>query len=372
MSSAHGHDTRGHGGAIDAAAKAEFARVAGAARVGRVAVLVLGGGPDAEREVSLVSSTQIAAACRRAGFVTRREVIDRLDAGGLRTLIAQVRDDAGSQRVDVVVFPALHGGWGEGGPLQDLLQDASTTLGGVGFVGCGPKAARLAMDKLATKVIASRLGVPTAVGGALNPRDDAPPIALPVVIKPVHEGSSVGVRFARTMDEYAAAVASVKAEVAAHPYRAYMVEEAIVGARELTVGLLWTGGDSGPGELVPLAPIEIVPKAAFYDYEAKYISDATRYIVRPPLDPGIQAQMTAAAKAIGDAMGVRHLARVDFLVGRGEPGAEPRDERAMLLEVNTMPGFTEHSLLPMAAADAGLSLAALCARVVGAASRDIA
>lgn len=364
MSGINDHDTRVQSGALDTTATAEFARVVGAARVGRVAVLVLGGGPDAEREVSLVSSGQVEGACRRAGFVTRREVIDRLDASGLRSLIARVRDDAGPGRVEVVVFPALHGGWGEGGPLQDLLWDASVARDGVGFVGCGPKAARLAMDKLATKLVASRLGVPTAAGGTLNLRDDAPPVALPVVIKPVHEGSSVGVRFAKTMDEYAAAVASVKAEVATHPYRAYMVEEAILGARELTVGLLWTGGDSGPGELAALAPIEIVPKADFYDYEAKYISDATKYIVRPPLDPELQQHMTAAAKAIGNAMGVRHLARVDFLVGRAE--------RAMLLEVNTMPGFTEHSLLPMAAADAGLSLAALCARVVGAASRDIA
>lgn len=316
-----------------------------------IAVLVLGGGPDAERDVSLNSSQQVALSCERAGFSTRREVIDAITLDQLRTLINTARRE--QPHIDhLVVFPVLHGGWGEGGPLQDLLEHAQRERL-CAFVGCGSSAARLAMDKLATKILAARLSLPTCLGGSINPRDDHSPIAFPVVLKPVHEGSSVGVRFARDQAQYAAAIASIRDELREHPHRAYMLEEAVLAGRELTVSVL---------DGTPLEPVEIVPESAFYDYHAKYLSDKTRYIVAPELPKGVREQIQAAAKSLFAALNARHLARIDFLLGA--------DNIPRVLEANTMPGFTDHSLFPMAAKHAGLSFEALCDRLVRLALRD--
>ncbi len=132
-----------------------------------------------------------------------------------------------------------------------------------------------------------------------------------------------------------------------------MVEQAILGGRELTVGLL-------DGE--PLAPIEIRPAVAFYDYNAKYHSDDTRYLVDPELPPGVREAAQKHARSLFAAIGCRHLARADFLL-------DSRNH-LWLLEINTMPGFTGHSLLPMAAAHRGIDFSALSARLVDLALRD--
>jgi len=315
-----------------------------------IAVLVLGGGPDAEREVSLASSTQVALACEKAGFVTRREVIETITYTQLAQFISEMK--VFTEVEAVVVFPVLHGGWGEGGPLQDILARAQAS-GLCAYVGCGPTAARLAMDKLATKLLAAQLDLPVAHAVALNPRDRVSPIPCPVVLKPVHEGSSVGVRFARTNEEFAVAVDSVREELKVHPYRTYMVENAILTSRELTVALL---------DGVALEPIEIIPESAFYDYHAKYQSNTTRYVVGPQLPIGVREAIQSGACALATAIGVRHLARIDFLLGS--------DQVARVLEANTMPGFTDHSLVPMAAKHAGMNFADLCTRIVHMALRD--
>jgi D-alanine-D-alanine ligase len=247
-----------------------------------------------------------------------------------------------------VVFPVLHGGWGEGGGIQDLLE-----RDGRAYVGCRPNAARLAMDKLATKAAAWRVGVRTQEAAVFNAADEGCTLEFPVVVKPVHEGSSVGVHFVRTVDEWPAVRAKVIAEQREHAGRVYMVEKAVLGGRELTVGVL---------DEQELAPIEIIPKVAFYDFEAKYTSDDTKYVVDPELPSEVKAEVQASARKMWKALGARHLARVDFLLDRsGTP---------WLLEVNTMPGFTSHSLLPMAAKHAGLSYAELAARLVEMAVRD--
>lgn len=323
------------------------------APAGTIGVIVLGGGPDAEREVSLASSEQVAKACAQAGLVTRREVIQTLGPREIQSLASDIRR-ANAQVSQVVVFPVLHGGWGEGGPLQDILETAARD-GTCAFVGCGPNAARLAMDKLATKIIAAKLGLPVCVGGSINPRDDHSPIPFPAVLKPVHEGSSVGVRFARDASEYTRAIASIRDEMREHPYRAYMVEEAVLGGRELTVGIL---------DGAALEPVEIIPESAFYDYHAKYQSDKTRYIVGPDLPAGVRDSIRRGATQLFKALGGRHLARIDWLLGS--------DGVARVLEANTMPGFTDHSLLPMAAKHAGLAFPALCERLVRLALRDAA
>jgi D-alanine-D-alanine ligase len=300
-------------------------------------VLVLGGGPDAERAVSLVSSRAVADALGGVpGYRAHYAVIERISGAELGAMPGRV------------IFPVLHGAYGEGGPLQDLL-----VADGRPFVGCGPLAARMAMDKLATKVAAARIGVPTAACAAFNGADPGCPLAFPVVMKPVHEGSSVGVHFARNAAEWERAHGLVLADQAAHPRRGYMIERAILGGRELTVGLI---------DGKALAPIEIKPAVAFYDYEAKYHSDDTRYLTDPDLPSGVKPAIQKYAERLFAELGCRHLARADFILdSSGEP---------WLLEINTMPGFTGHSLLPMAAGHAGLSFGALAAKLVELAMRD--
>lgn len=303
-------------------------------------VLVLGGGPDAEREVSLISSRAVAEALEAAGYRVEYRVIERVSGAELKALKGEV------------IFPVLHGGWGEGGPLQELLE-----TDGRPFVGCRAAAARLAMDKLGTKLVAARLGVPSAEAIALNTRDEGCPLPLPVVIKPVHEGSSVGVHICRTPAEWREAVAAVRADMREHAGRTYMAERAIFGpggkgrARELTVGWL-------DGRALPI--VEIKPAVEFYDYAAKYTRDDTQYVVGPALPGALAETMAQRALALARGMGLRHLSRIDFLLEERADGSA----EAWLLEVNTMPGFTGHSLLPMAANATGLAMPALCGRLV--------
>lgn len=300
-------------------------------------VLVLGGGPDAEREVSLLSSRGVADALVAGGtYDVNYVVIERPGAGEL----AAMRGD--------VVFPVLHGPFGEGGGMQDLL-----AVGGRPFVGCGPHAARTAMDKVASKLAAASLGVRTAPAHVLNEGDGACPMPLPVVVKPVHEGSSVGVHICRDQAQWGAAREAVARERSGGVRKAYMVEAGVLGGSEITIGVL-------DGKALPI--IRIVPSVEFYDYEAKYNRDDTRYEVNPGLPAGVAAEVQAAAESLARAIGVRHLCRVDFLLDR--------EGRPWFLEVNTMPGFTSHSLLPMAARAAGLDFPALAEKLVGLALRD--
>lgn len=303
---------------------------------GKLSVLVLGGGPDAEREVSLKSSATVAAALEEHGCIVNRQIIDKPTASELAAMPGDV------------VFPVLHGGWGEGGPLQDILEQGSRP-----YVGCRPNAARMAMDKMATKLAAARCGVLTADAAVLNPRDPGCPLSFPVVVKPVHEGSSVGVHFCRDSGEYGVAFAKVLADMHAHPGRLYMIERAVIGARELTVGVL-------DGEALPI--IEITAAVAFYDYEAKYNRNDTRYQVKPNLPAGLELSIQDRAVRLAREIGVRHLCRVDFLLDA--------QGSAWLLELNTLPGFTDHSLFPMAARATGLETPALCGRLVDLAVRD--
>lgn len=300
-----------------------------------IRVLVLGGGPGAEAEVSRRSARAIAAALAAAPAgprpvsATLVELVDG-DPGTLDAVLAETRPD--------VVFPALHGSWGEGGPLQALLEARELP-----FVGAGSAAAALAMDKARTKAAVAALGVPTPESLVLEP-GAACPLEAPLVLKPVDDGSSVDLRICRSRAEIDAARDLL------HPRRGRLLAERFVAGRELTVGLL--GGE-------PLAPIEIVPATAFYDYEAKYERNDTQYRVDPAdLDPAVRAALADHARAAWRAVEARDLARADFLL---------EGDRCWFLEINTMPGFTDHSLLPMAARQAGLPMPALCGRLVAAA-----
>ncbi len=299
-------------------------------------VLVLGGGPDAEREVSLVGARAVAQALRDA----RRFEVHPVEIAS--PTIAELRAMPGD-----VIWPLLHGRWGEGGPMQDLLEAVSRP-----YVGCGPAAARLAMDKVASKALAAEVGLSVLPTCVLDPGDTGLPIPLPVVVKPIFEGSTIGLFVCRAEKEWR--TAHTKAVASGKPY---MIEPYVKG-RELTLGML----DRGRGSLTALPFIDIIPAEGLYDYEAKYTRDDTRYQIDPELPPGIRESLERGTAALARRMGIRHLCRADFLLDD--------DKRAWFLEVNTMPGFTGHSLVPMAAASIGLDMPSLCALLVERALAD--
>jgi D-alanine-D-alanine ligase len=241
----------------------------------------------------------------------------------------------------------LHGSFGEGGPLQELLEEA-----GRPYVGSGPAASRLAMDKIATKAAAMRLGIPTADFAVFNAKDGVCPLPIPVVVKPVHDGSSVGLHICKTAERWRDAFAAETADMKCAPGRAVMIERYVSG-RELTVGWI---------DDAALPVIEITPADGTYDYEAKYHRDDTRYAVGPSLPQGVTERLRAQTGELVRALGLRHLARADFLLDAAGV--------AWLLEVNTIPGFTDHSLVPMAARSIGLDMPALCATLVRLGLRD--
>ncbi len=293
-------------------------------------VLVLGGGPDAEHDVSLESAKAVAEALRAAGCAVEHRVIP----GAVS--LAELRAMPGE-----VVWAVLHGPWGEGGPMQDLCE-----ADGRPYVGCGPKAARTAMDKLATKLLAAQIGVRTAPACAMNGKDAEPPLPLPVVVKPVHEGSTIGLYVCKTAAQYHEAHARSVASG-----RVCMVEPYVKG-RELTVGMV-------AGDALPI--IEIIPAEGLYDYEAKYKRDDTQYIVGPDLPRGVAQRVQQDTVRLAEAIGCGALCRADFILdGAGE---------AWMREVNTMPGFTSHSRVPKAARKTGLEMPALCERLVRHAQR---
>jgi D-alanine-D-alanine ligase len=288
------------------------------------------GGPDAEREVSIMSGTEIATALRESGrFDVHERTIDHPGIDELRSLIGETGAE--------VVFPALHGHWGEGGPLQILLEEI-----GVPFVGSGSKAAALAMNKVLTKQLLEPFNVQTPSCRQLREQDERD-LEPPLVLKPVDDGSSVDLRICRTQEE----IEQARREL--HKRRSILMAERFVKGREVTVGILL-------GEPLPI--IEIVPAVEFYDYEAKYTRDDTEYRIHPELPEEVARECNRVATTAFEQLGCRDLARVDFMVD---------DRGPWFLEINTMPGFTTHSLVPMAARAIGHEMPELCAMLVDAA-----
>ena len=291
-------------------------------------VAVLYGGISVEREVSLASGQQVIAALRDAGF----DVLPVEVGPDLHALIAAL-----SPKPDVV-FNALHGRFGEDGTVQGVLDWLD-----IPYTHSGARASALAMDKLASRAVFAAVGLPTAPGlvvpcAALEAAD---PMPRPFVVKPINEGSSVGVEILRVGDNRRAVVA--------RDWRfgsAALVEEYIPG-RELTVGVL--------GERA-LVVTEIAPREGFYDYEAKYAPGGSHHVLPARVHPDAYARTLELAVAAHRALGCRGATRVDFRYDdtRGEPG------RLVLLEVNTQPGLTATSLLPEQAAHVGMSFAELC------------
>lgn len=295
-----------------------------------ISVAVLMGGPDAEREVSIRSGRAVAQALRTSpSFKVKEYVID------IPTL-----DDISKLQCDIV-FPVLHGPYGEGGPLQELLEKS-----GKSFVGSTSKPARHAMDKISTKRTALDLGILTPDWCVVTPESPCT-LAPPLVLKPNDDGSSVDVVICKTESEIQSTSTSLLEG------RTQLLAEHYIQGRELTVGIV-------NGIALPI--IEILPPAdsQSYDYDAKYQSNDTQYIVSPNLP---EHTCVESALQLYTAMNIRDIARVDFLLD---------EDGAWLLEINTMPGFTSHSLLPMAAGHAGMPMAELCAKLIfAAAAREV-
>jgi len=292
---------------------------------GRVAVLY--GGDSSERAVSLDSGRNVLEALKRRG-------VDALGVDGVPALCAAL--DAG--RFDRV-FNIMHGGDGENGVVQGLLEAL-----GVPYTGSRVLGAALTLDKIRTKQVWIASGLPTPRYERLAPGGDvaaaAARIGLPLIVKPSLEGSSVGVSRVFAAAELPAAVAL------AERYRGELLMEALIEGGEYTVGIL-------RGEALP--SIRIVPAGAYYDYHAKYIAEDTQYLC-PGLEVAADAEMRALALAAFNASGAGGWGRVDIM--RDRQGGN------WLLEVNTTPGMTSHSLVPKAAKVAGVDFDELVWRIL--------
>jgi D-alanine-D-alanine ligase len=286
-------------------------------------ITVMLGGPGSEREVSLRSGAAVAAALRSRGHT-----VHELDPQSPGWKLA-----AGTE----VVFLALHGMYGEDGTVQAELERL-----GVAYTGCDAAASRIGFDKALSKEKFVAAGVPTARSLVLAAAKTPWPMGWnpPLVIKPVRQGSSVGLQFVDRVGQWPAALA----EALRHDTQV-LIEEKISG-RETTVGVL-------AGQALPV--VEVRPKSGVYDYQTKYSSGATEYLCPAPFDAAMTSRIQAAGLAAFQAIGGRDYGRVDVMVrDKGDP---------VVLEVNTLPGMTETSLFPKAAAAAGIGYAELCERM---------
>ncbi len=295
-------------------------------RFGKVAVLM--GGPSAEREVSLKSGAAVLAALLRQGVDAHSVDPDR---GVLQALTREKYDRA---------FIVLHGRWGEDGVIQGALETIDMP-----YTGCGVLASALGMDKLRCKYLWAGAGIPVPPYAVLTRGSDFAAVArqlgLPMFVKPAREGSSFGITRVTRAEDLKAAY-----ETAARFDDQVLAEKAITGP-ELTCAVL---GD----QALPVIRIETATE--FYDYEAKYVRDDTRYLCPAGIPDGLEQQVRKLALDVFRTIDGRGWGRVDFMVdGAGQP---------YVLEVNTVPGMTDHSLVPKAAKAAGIDFDALVMRIL--------
>ena len=293
-------------------------------------IAVLKGGLSAEREVSLCSGATVAKALREGGHE-----VEEIDVTGPDFAVAPKTE---------VVFLALHGTFGEDGQVQTILERMSLP-----YTGSGVESSRLAFDKVATKKAFQAAGVPTPLctimkkGGSAIPRLKQD---FPWVVKPSKQGSSVGVTIVQKEQDLEKAIGL------AFESDDEILIEAFIPGRELTIAVL---GDEA------LKIVEIKPKSGWYDYQHKYTKGATEYLVPAPLTNHQELCLQNLAVQAHRCLGCRDVSRVDVRM-------DPNDQN-FVLEVNTLPGMTETSLLPKAAAAAGISFQELCDQLVRMAAR---
>ena len=295
-------------------------------------VAVLLGGTSAEREVSLNSGTAVLNALRKQGY----------DAHPIdpKTFPVATLKEQGFDRV----FNILHGRGGEDGTMQGLLEQI-----GIPYTGCGVMTSALTMDKMRTKMLWKAFGLPVAEMEIvtvenrtnLNPELVVKKLGLPLMVKPSLEGSSVGLTKVKTMEELESAV-----DFALKFDRTVLIEEWLAGD-EFTVPVL-------DGEVLP--SIKIVPEGEFYDYDAKYISDNTQYFCPAGLSDAREQELRRLVKQAYDVVGCRGWSRIDVMADA--------EGTFRLVEVNTNPGMTSHSLFPKSAATVGYSFEQLVEKIL--------
>jgi len=288
---------------------------------GRVAVLF--GGQNAEREVSLKSGNAVLVALQRRGVNAFG-----MDVGA--NFIEELLAEQARAKIDRA-FIILHGRGGEDGSMQGLLECA-----GIPYTGSGVLASSLAMDKLRSKQLWLALGLPTPKYAALQSIENcavaAQTLGFPLMVKPVHEGSSIGMAKVENLAELQAAF------VEARKYDAQVLVEQWISGTEFTVSMLG-------GEILP--PIRLGTPHLFYDYHAKYLADDTQYQIPCGLDKARESELRELSALACESLGVTGWGRVDLM--------QDQAGHFYLLEVNTAPGMTDHSLVPMAAKAVGHS-----------------
>lgn len=330
-------------------------------RFGKIGVIL--GGPSSERDISIRSGKAISNALRNRGH-TVIEIGEN----------SPIEEGILTSGIDIA-FIALHGRYGEDGTVQQFLEDT-----GIAYTGSGPVASKKALDKHIAKTIFSEKNIPTPeyILIDVNPvrsKPHSPPkagtpeigertsnevkpnsierdlnltiseikdkLSFPVVLKPVDEGSSIGLSIVKQEDELKGAI------IEASKYNRKIIVEKYISGSEITVGILGNA---------PLAVVQIVPKKGFYSYEAKYTSGMTDYIVPARLPPDVYRKVQYLGLAAHNALGCRDFSRVDI---RLDPNGNP-----WVLEVNTIPGFTQTSLLPKSAKAVGIEFSELCERIL--------
>ena len=309
-----------------------------AKKFGKVGVLL--GGRSAEREISIMSGTGVLNALKKSG----------VDAHAFDPAERSLAELA-AEKFDAV-FIALHGRYGEDGSLQGALEQL-----GIPYTGSGVMASSVAMDKIFTKKIWMSHQVQTPKFAILNAKTELrrvpDALGLPLIIKPPHEGSTIGITKVNgysDMQEAFSLAAQFDDEV--------LAEEFIQG-RELTVAVLGAGDQA-----YALPIVEIVAPQGNYDYQNKYFTDDTQYLCPAPLDAALTQKIQAMSVEAFRALNCEGWARVDVLL-------RTSDNEPYLIEINTSPGMTSHSLVPMAARQAGMSYEEICMEILAGASLKI-
>ena len=297
-------------------------------------IAVILGGDSAEREVSLRSGNAVLKALQGKGY--KVFPVDSAEDLGAQLLLAGAD----------LAFLAVHGRHGEDGTVQGLLE-----MLGIPYTGSGVLASAMAMNKAVAKTMVKAAGITTPQAMLLNDTTDIQAFCaemnmFPCVVKPVREGSTLGISIVNAPGELQGAIDS------AQKYDAGVLIEEFIDGREVTVGVL-------DGAALPI--VEVVAKSGFYDYTAKYTPGQTEYHVPAALDEELYASIQRAAEQAYSVLGCRGAIRVDFMV---------RGQESFFLEANTIPGMTETSLLPKAAACEGMNFAELVERILGDAGLD--
>ncbi len=289
---------------------------------------VLMGGPSSEREISIKSGEAVFVPLKQAGYPVEKILFQTEEE--LKTLLL-------ARRIDLA-FITLHGAFGEDGTVQEILEEQQ-----IPYIGSGVEASRLAFDKWRMHQRLLQHGLPVPASRLLGPLDPIPweELLFPLVVKPVCQGSSLGLSIVDQPEALPHAVQE------AFRYDGRLLLEEYIKGRELTVGIL-------EGEALPV--IEIIPGNRFYDFDAKYKSDKTRFQVPAPLEEPLARSIQGLALKTHQLAGCEGFSRVDLLL--------KEDNAPVLLEINTIPGLTSRSLLPRACQGVGIDFLSLCERLL--------